>query len=174
MSVELEGIPDLNSRGFLPFRDSEPTSIYPCTRDQLGKVFGINRHRREILGAFDIWVRELRRICKVESVWISGSFVSSKVKPRDIDVAGLIPQETPEDVKQALGERPDLITLQHVTAQHPPRDIDRLQPVTGLVDGFLLPDQPIFTETFRRGWTSIWENGIDTGERKGMVEVTFG
>lgn len=103
--------------------------------------------------------------------WIDGGFITHKTwaAPHDADVA-LVFQPA---VRFATEPVVPLLTLKNVSAVEPRLAIERLQPMGGLVDAFLVPDQPAHTAVWHDTWSSVKDaNGdIVPGLRKGYVEV---
>lgn len=166
-------IPELNSKtGLLPFVETAKKSTYQCSLSELESRFAITRRRQEIFGAFEIWVREFEREVAGVKVWIAGSYVTSKEEPNDLDVCAVIPDGL--DVKQntRVLARWNLQTLQRVRLSSSNVTVRRLQPIAGLVDGFLLSSaMPETVALFREDWTTVWKEGARTSQRKGMLEV---
>lgn len=71
-------IPDFNAEGNLP------PGIHWATWDEIVKRFGSTHWRRQLLAGLRAALEELKRVgCTV--VYLDGSFVSSKLVPRDFD-----------------------------------------------------------------------------------------
>ena len=103
--------------------------------------------------------------------WIDGGFITHKTwaAPHDADVALVFQPSV------AFNEEPvvPLLTLRNVSAAELRLPATRLQPMGGLVDAFLVPDQPAHTAIWHETWSSVKDaNGaILPGKRKGYVEV---
>ncbi|UQN30696.1 DUF6932 family protein [Brachybacterium kimchii] len=135
-------------------------------------------HRARIWHAFEIW-RELA-IERYEPVrfWFGGSFITDRQPPGDLDVLAWTPVGRIENLR-ADGHRStfELQTLQHIdfkaVGDERLTQLDRLQPMGGLVDGFAVSETLMYEKQWQRGWGNDWE---DTGElipgtEKGIVEV---
>lgn len=72
-------IPNLKKSGQLP------TGIHPATWDELVNKFAINQYRQELLEGLKKGLIVLKSFGCTE-IYIGGSFVTDKPKPRDIDV----------------------------------------------------------------------------------------
>ncbi|MFC0050971.1 DUF6932 family protein [Streptomyces actinomycinicus] len=72
-------VPDFTEHGYLPAGDHDVTWPELCER------FGWNDTRRDLLANFKV-VRDGLDSLKVETIWLNGSFATSKHRPSDIDV----------------------------------------------------------------------------------------
>ncbi|MET8080947.1 hypothetical protein [Streptomyces sp. NPDC005303] len=72
-------VPSFTDHGYLPAGDHE------VTWQELYDRFGWNEARRELLANFKV-VRDGLESLKVETIWLNGSFATSKHRPSDIDV----------------------------------------------------------------------------------------
>lgn len=62
-----------------------PPGVHDAPLDEIRDRFATNRRRREIFQGLEYVLTELAaRGCRV--AWIDGSFVTSKLRPRDVDV----------------------------------------------------------------------------------------
>lgn len=77
-------VPSLNDSGYLPAGD------HPATWKEIEDAFTSSYGRRQLLSGLLYVVRELQAK-GVKKIWIDGSFVTSKPRPRDIDVLYEVP-----------------------------------------------------------------------------------
>ncbi len=123
-------------------------------------------HRDRIFQAFEVYARGIWDLLPTAKLWVNGGFVSHKpTKPKDIDVVVLA--RVSELNAVPWDEILPLVT-------HAADDGTRVQPMGGLVDGFIAkrgnPEEI-------RYWDDYWKTVLDLdrnpipGERKGYVEV---
>jgi hypothetical protein len=73
-----------------------PPGEYSASLAEIREVFCWTRRRREIYDGLE-YVTDKLRLRQVDQIWVDGSFVTSKDRPRDVDVAYEVP----------LGANPD-------------------------------------------------------------------
>lgn len=166
-------LPALTADGLLPAAASpyltdmnELREIFvdraPAFRDERARVFlALGLHlglAREHVGAGT-------------RAWIDGGFITHKrwAAPHDADVALVISPTATFTLDAVL----PLLTLKDVSADEPRLGTARLQPMGGLVDAFLVPDQPAALASWHDTWSSVKDatGVIVPGRRKGYVEV---
>ena len=134
-------------------------------------------HRALIWRGFLLHVDLIRAAFGPTIAWVDGGFITHKLDaPRDVDVVYLVPgvemhRAFTADPRQVL----ELITLQDLIVGQPgPAALDRLQPVGGTVDAFLVPAEDSAKLDY---WDRLWSavKGADgrtlEGATKGYVEV---
>ncbi|WP_108719513.1 hypothetical protein [Miniimonas sp. S16] len=161
-----------------------PVSRLPLRAQLVGELLRLGRHRASMAEVEEVFVvgapfEAERRILwdafkAYRSValahypsarfWVNGGFVTHKTwaAPHDIDVCVVVPGAEVLAVGQA-GE--------HLwTTPGPPR----IQPMAGLVDGFLAVAEMLDDLNYWRSmWTSVTDSDgtADPGRRKGYLEV---
>lgn len=164
----------LGSRLVLPAMTEEgrlPAGRHQATFDDLRQRFveeAPNRARRELIfRALLVYADIVRSLLPEARLWINGGFVTHKPEaPKDIDV--VIVSEAPATV--TIEQVAPLLTLQAVASERPKLEVERLQPVGGLIDAF-------FANATVRDLLDYWDghwskvNGAPDTERKGYVEV---
>ncbi|GAA1237420.1 hypothetical protein GCM10009676_22280 [Prauserella halophila] len=130
-----------------------------------------HRNEREVLfSALSGYLGVVGGLIPTGRAWISGEIaVRSENVPRDIDVL-LIPDEW-GSLKRLTGPAREalygMLTLNGVIAEQPAMYLDRVRPMSGLLDGFLC--RPGDEET----WEPTWARGPVHGMFKGFAEVTW-
>ncbi len=129
------------------------------------------RNEREILfSALSGYLGVVCRLIPSGRAWIGGGLaVRSTVVPHDVDVV-LIPDEW--GALKRLGEPArstfyGMFTLKGVIAENPAMYLARVQPVSGLVDGFLCHPGD------EDAWEAVWSRGPVPGSVKGFAEVVW-
>jgi hypothetical protein len=64
---------------------------YPFSFDQVADHWGFNSHRQGLLSGFRKLLAEVRSVIPICAVWLSGSYLSSKDLPGDLDAALVVP-----------------------------------------------------------------------------------
>ncbi|MCU0116162.1 DUF6932 family protein [Curtobacterium poinsettiae] len=160
---------------------TEPLGLLPpgrhaCTIDELEEHFVTNApfsdERRLIFDAFMVWVRAVGVLLPGARCWVDGGFVTHKAwaAPHDVDVVVF----ATADALDALSEANQQLLMSMMT--HHESGIARVQPMAGLVDGFLgLRNDPDRTIYWRNLWSSV--KGTDGSKveavQKGFLEVTL-
>lgn len=72
--------------------------VLPPSRSQISSAelrhrWGFNDHRRDILDEFEKFLRLISKLVTIQAYWVSGTFISDKEHPSDIDVVLVIDQE---------------------------------------------------------------------------------
>lgn len=167
-------IPPLDpATGRLPFQGLG-NSAYSCTVSEMEERFAFNGTRRHRLARFVAWLEDLNRLGLEGQIWVTGSYVTMKSAPSDIDVLLLI---TETDAKKAVGllkQSNPLWTWQGLTATKPQKAaLDRLQPFGGAVDAHYGADRPTVREQWETDWTTEYDKATlaPTGVRMGFLEV---
>jgi hypothetical protein len=171
-------IPDLDpTSGRLPFQGTE--SPYTTTLDELESRF-VDRapgeaRRRLIWDAFNVWLRLARDTLPGARLWVSGSFVTDKIEPSDIDVVLVIRPEHEPVLGPMLDPRVRvLLTHLGVQAAQPAGVVEKLQPIGGLLDGFICPEHlQQNVDYWQRVWSTEFDKvtGAPTDVRMGYLEV---
>lgn len=58
--------------------------------DEIRKTWGFNDHRRALLDELETFVDVLRTVIPVNALWLSGSYLTGKENPNDIDAVFLV------------------------------------------------------------------------------------
>ncbi|MEU3274619.1 hypothetical protein ABZ639_27560 [Saccharomonospora sp. NPDC006951] len=130
-----------------------------------------HRNEREILfSALSGYLGVVTRLIPSGRAWISGPLTDrTDDVPSDVDVV-LLPDEW-GTLKRLDGPARaalyGMLTLRGVIAEQPAMYLEQVQPVGGLLDGFLC--HPGDEEV----WADAWSRGASPGVRKGFAEVTW-
>lgn len=167
--------------GRLPFTGDVSTSVYKCSMEEVAETFAAEmpnpRWRMLLLTTFAAWRSQLTEWLPGARVWLSGSFLTAKTKPSDLDVLVWWSEHHTELYTAGLlgGERTHLFTLHNVQSPHLGQwVVGRLQPALGLVDAHFAPAHlEAAREFWEHSWTSEFdkETGLATGVRMGVLEV---
>ena len=160
----------------LPFTDSG--SPYLATLDEIRNRYVDGRlgspRRRLIWQAFSLWGSLTAETLPGARIWISGSFVTDKTYPSDLD-AILVVEARHEKLLEPLADDVRvLLTHRNIKAEQPAGEAERLQPVGGLIDGFICPGHSADHVAY---WQTAWSTEYDkvtrlpTGVRMGYLEV---
>ena len=158
-----------------------PPGRHPATLAEVEALFVLaapNRARRERLWtAMSLHMDAVRDTFGPVIVWIDGGFVTHKAPaPDDVDLVYVVPAMELEraynlDAAKVL----HLLTLKDLVVGDPgPLGLDRLQPVTGLVDAFVVAAELVDNLAY---WDWAWslvkagDGSIIDGAHKGYVEV---
>lgn len=137
--------------------------------------------RAELFSALELYAGLVWSILPSARLWVDGGFASHKTwaAPGDIDVVIVASLNEASVLTSGELERlTALLTLQDVSAASPELTADRIQPMGGLIDGFIIVDDG--AEAGRASmeyWFDLWSrvkgpNGpMDPSCRKGFVEV---
>lgn len=170
-------IPPLDPKtGYLP---SDPNlEPYSARLDELEEAFVRGtadvRERGRIWSAFLSWLDRADEAHVRGRLLISGSFLSAKARPSDLDVLVLFPGDARGDLADLIQATPYLWTWQNVHEHRPDRVrfvSERIQPALGRVDAHFSLDLPDMLAPWKTWWTSEYEGMQPTGVRKGWVEV---
>jgi hypothetical protein len=112
------------------------------------------------------------------TLWINGGFVTHKpwAAPSDTDVVAVVPQA---DYTNMCSNTDCLrfMTLQGVMVAQPQTSLPvaRIQPMAGLVDSFVVPDDPTVTAVWHHRWSLVSDQNktlLDPAViQKGYLEV---
>ena len=171
-------IPDLNaSTARLPFIGEDKP--YQVTLGAVHKRFvsdaPASERRSRIWRAFALWQEVTYEEIPGARLWLSGSFLTDRPLPSDLDVLVVLEQhhETLFAPEVAASVRP-LLTLRDVTANWPLGVAARLQPNAGLVDAHICFGRiPQNVAQWQLDWTTEFDKtiGRPTGVRMGYLEV---
>jgi hypothetical protein len=166
-------LPALTADGLLP---AGPVP-YPTDMSELRDLFvdrapAFRDERARVYAALELHLDLARdHVGAGTRAWIDGGFITHKTwaAPHDADVALVIPPTATFSIDGVL----PLLTLKNVSADEPRLVTARLQPMGGLVDAFLVPDQPAHRASWHDTWSSVKDatGVIVPGRRKGYVEV---
>jgi hypothetical protein len=153
-----------------------PTGRHACSIDEVEQHFVVDApfpdERRRIFDAFLVWAGGVGALLPGARCWIDGGFVTHKTwaAPQDVDVVVF----ATADAVNALRESDQQLLMSMMT-QHG-SGTARVQPMAGLVDGFLGlrndPDRTLY-------WRNLWSNVKDSdgskvdAVQKGFLEVTL-
>ncbi|MFG2906144.1 DUF6932 family protein [Kitasatospora sp. NPDC048286] len=157
-----------------------PPGRHPATMAEIEEIFVSAaphaKHRKRIFRAFELYADMLGDILPRGTFWVNGGFCTYKQDPpHDIDLAVLIDPTLPltdEDYEQLV----PLLTLTQVQAHSPALWANRMQPMGGLVDSFLLVAGVIEQEEY---WDATWsavkgpDGELIPGAIKGYLEVSW-
>lgn len=159
-----------------------PVGRHQATFDEVYDVFVENapfRDEREVIfEALKLYAKIVATLCPGPALWVNGGFVTHKAwaAPKDADVVVVVPQvHYPNVCSNPMVWA--YITLQGVTASDPSTGgglIGRIQPMAGLIDGFLISDDPALSGVWDYRWSLVNdENGnlLPDTTRKGYLEV---
>lgn len=151
-----------------------PEGRHPCTMSEVEQLFvtaaPFAAERGLVFDALSVWVRAVGVLLPGSKCWINGGFVTHKTwaAPEDADVVVFATEAQLAALTDQQQKQLDTLLTQH------PSGGGRVQPMGGLVDGFLSvrnePDNTIY-------WLHQWGRvrGSDRGEvhdvRKGFLEV---
>ena len=126
--------------------------------------------RRLIFDALVVYADLVWRLLPTATLWVDGGFVTWKPDPpHDVDVLIVVEPTTPV---VSVDDLAPLLTHREVNYELPIRGfVSRLQPMGGLVDGWLTSSGNQDMMSFWDGWWSTLED-VGTGELKGYLEVT--
>lgn len=167
-------IPDLDPEtGLLPYLTSPAQSTFVCSVDEIFERFAVSELRRHHEERFRCWLEDLDRAGMPGRLYFSGSYLTEKESPSDVDVLVVFGQEDGAVAKEALLATPSLWTWQEVQAAAPRKVmLDRLRPFGGFVDAHYTIDLPARMAQWETDWTTERdESGQPTGVRKGWLEV---
>jgi hypothetical protein len=133
------------------------------------------RPRRELIfRALTLYIDLVSAEFTTSRFWIDGGFVTHKgwEQPQDADVVVVVPPS--EHGKVLAAEFLPLWTLLKVFPTQPRVYADKVQPMGGLIDGFILPDQPVQLRPFDLLWSKVRDEHHNEvpGVRKGYLEVS--
>lgn len=163
----------LGEDGNLPFRP-EP---YEATLVELFGAFVENapfpEARQEIYEALRFYAKLVWRRFPHARLWINGGFTTHKpwAAPNDADVVVLVPED--EFDVEDLGDIAPFLTLQHVNVARPGFSASRIQPMGGLIDGFVVADNAANQFIWGDTWSRLKgpDGNLIADARKGYVEV---
>jgi len=161
---------------YLPFNASlEP---YRADLDEIEQTFvtgfGDIAQRSRIWSAFLAWLERADESRIRGRLLISGSFLSAKERPSDLDVLVVFPAHDLDTTVDRIQATPYLWTWQNVHVHRPDRVqfvSDRVQPALGHVDAHFTLECPEQLTLWKTWWTSEYVDRKPTGVRKGWVEV---
>lgn len=160
-----------------------PAGRHPATFDEIYESFVDNapfQDRRELIfDALRLFSRVVAGEFSTVRLWVNGGFVTHKpwAPPNDTDVVVVVPV----DEYGNMCSNADCLryfTLQGVMVEMPQTlaSVPRIQPMAGLIDSFVVPDDPIQTAV----WDATWSRVSDENKqllapeiRKGYLEVTL-
>ncbi|NIJ10242.1 hypothetical protein FHU38_000586 [Saccharomonospora amisosensis] len=130
-----------------------------------------HRNEREIIfSALSGYLGVVCRLIPSGRAWVGGELTNRTAHaPRDVDVV-LIPDEWGALKRLDGAARATLygmLTLRGVIAEQPVMYLEQVQPVSGLLDGFLCHPGD------EDEWAAIWARGPVAGTAKGFAEVTW-
>jgi len=163
----------LGDDGNLPYR----TEPYEASLVDLFGAFVENapfqEARQEIFSALRFYAQLVWRRFPHARLWINGGFTTHKqwAAPNDADVVVLVPED--EFDVEDLSDIAPFLTLQNVNVERPAFTANRVQPMGGLIDGFVVPDNAANQFIWGDTWSRLkGPNGeLVPDARKGYVEV---
>lgn len=176
-------IPPLDTTtGRLPFTGTLESSVYHATLSEVADTFvpmgDEPRHRGLIMAALTLWHRRVREVAPSSRLWLSGSFLSTKPKPNDVDVLVLAPDnDTVLDFFGGADPRGlEYFTGQDVHARYYGGPFRRVQPLAGLVDVHLVQAWlPVSVNLWGTWWSTVFDKATNTptSARMGILEVSL-
>jgi hypothetical protein len=159
-----------------------PVGRHTATFDEVHETFveqaPFRDERQLIYDALRLYTRVLAQEFTDLALWINGGFVTHKTwaAPKDTDVAVVVPLTEYSNMLS----KPMLfsyLTLHNADVPINPTTtmkVARIQPMAGLIDGFIIGDEPSQKGVWDYNWSLVTdENGVllpDT-VRKGYLEV---
>ncbi|GLW59281.1 DUF6932 family protein [Kitasatospora phosalacinea] len=134
--------------------------------------------RRRIFRAFEIYMEQVADVLPSGSVWLDGGFCTYKSEPpKDMDLALLVDRAHTAGLSPEGWEKLDsLRTLQGVYSQMPKTLAERVQPMGGLIDSFIVvAGEPALEDYWHGLWSSVKgpDGEIMAGQVKGYLEVIW-
>lgn len=159
-----------------------PVGRHQATFEETYDVFVENapfRAEREVIfEALTLYAKIVADLCPGLALWVNGGFVTHKewAAPKDADVAVVVPQAHYSNVcSNPMAWT--YVTLQGVAVAVPSTGaglIGRIQPMAGLIDGFLTSDDPALSDVWHYRWSLVTDekgNLLPGTTRKGYLEV---
>ncbi|HTQ21977.1 DUF6932 family protein [Mycobacterium sp.] len=117
------------------------------------------RERRELIyEALRLYAKVVAKEFSDVTLWINGGFVTHKpwAAPNDTDVAAVVPM-TDDTNMCSNTDCLRFLTLQGVMVAIPTTmvPVPRIQPMAGLIDSFVVPDDPIQTAVWDHDWSRV-------------------
>jgi hypothetical protein len=158
-----------------------PVGRHQATFEEVYEHFVENapfRDRRELIyEALRLYAKVVAGEVSDVTFWINGGFVTHKpwAPPNDADVVAVIPMVDYANMCSST-DCLRLLTLQGVIVANPRTTgvVPRIQPMVGLIDGFVAPDDPIQTAVWDHDWSRVTDqhkNLLPPSVRKGYLEV---
>ncbi|BBY43238.1 DUF6932 family protein [Mycolicibacterium celeriflavum] len=159
-----------------------PVGRHQATFEQVYEAFVENapfRDDREVIfEALTLYAKIVANLCPGLALWVNGGFITHKswAAPKDADVVVVVPQAHYPNVCS----NPSVwtyITLQGVIVSDPSTGggrIGRIQPMAGLIDGFIISDDPTLSDVWAYRWSLVNDedgNLLPDTTRKGFLEV---
>jgi hypothetical protein len=169
-------LPDWTEAGLLP------PGGHPATLADIYDRFVIDtpsasREQRELLySALSVHLRLVQQIIPAGRAWIDGSFATRReLPPHDVDVA-ICPADWQQLERLPTADRGPLyalMTLQDVAVREPAIWLSRVQPMSGLVDAFIV--RPEDEATWDEQWSRVYghDGQVLADQKKGYAEVTW-
>ncbi len=156
-----------------------PAGRHPATLAELYDSFVLNapfRDRRELIyRALTLHTDLMAARFSALRLWIDGGFTTHKpwAEPEDVDVVAVVP---PGELGRAMEDQAlPLSTLQGVFSGSPGVMTNKLHPMGGLMDVFILPDIPAVLTPWDTTWSQVKDSSgnLVPGATKGYLEVTI-
>jgi hypothetical protein len=136
------------------------------------------RERRELIyEALRLYAKVVAAEFTDVTLWINGGFVTHKpwAAPNDTDVVSVIPVADYTNMCSNT-DCLRLLTLQGVKVDNPRTiaPVPRVQPMAGLIDSFIVPDDPIQTAVWDHNWSRVTDHNkslLPPSILKGYLEV---
>lgn len=115
--------------------------------------------RAQIWRAFRLWHTLAQAELPGVRYWLSGSFLTNKTSPSDLDVILVLePRHVRAFTPTASDSVRVLVSHLNVFAEQPAGAAAKLQPVGGLIDGFYCPGWiPEYTRIWQARWTTEFD-----------------
>lgn len=128
-----------------------------------------------IYDALRLYAKVIDKVFSNVTLWIDGGFVTHKSwAPKDADVVAVVPIS---DYTNMCSSTDCLryLTLQGVMVKLPQTSapVSRVQPMAGLIDGFVAPDDPVQLAVWDLTWSTVTDQNknVVPGVQKGYLEV---
>ncbi len=157
-----------------------PPGRHPASFDEIYRHFVANApfqdERELIYEALRLYAKIVAKEFSDVTLWVNGGFVTHKswAAPKDTDVVVVIPQADYTNMCSTT-DALRLFTLQRVSVGLPRTlaPVPRIQPMAGLIDGFIVPDDPTQLAVWHFTWSTVTDSNknVVQGVQKGYLEV---
>jgi hypothetical protein len=169
-------LPDWTEDGLLP-PGTHPATLLDIYDRFVVDAPEVSRGQRELIySALSLHLSLVQRIIPAGRAWIDGSFATrGELSPSDVDVA-ICPADWEQLERLPVEERGRLyalMTLQDVAVGEPIIWLSKLQPVSGLVDAFIV--RPDDEATWDETWSRVMgpNRQLLADKKKGYAEVAW-